>query len=461
MKSIEYNLPFYVRSLSSFRILYAFPFTSLEEETSQHQENDGNRDKWGRSSTSGNSSRKSAGCSVSSRNNDSSDGQTVSVQSNVDGVVNSENINAVKVVCSEGLVESLGHEGQHRVSNGGVGRSRVKHDVQVLQQSLGVDVVEVYAIGEGISSGSSSSNGLSNSLSVGIDLGERRSVVELGHWVRKDNVCNGGSLVEQSVELVGCESGNEESLVVLVSDFPWGASKSSINSSNKSVIRWVDFVDNVGTESNVHDVGGGVLGRLSGEQVNNVSSYDIVDRVHVDQRKVPNSGAGSTISSNSESRGWWNDSLGSNSGNDNGEESNGIAVSELSKDAQDSVDGGSVDTDSSLQASSSIVCQEEVVSIESEPNSNGGTSSEDRDYGSSQRLSSSINNQRMISAQSHVDVIPNNSLNEGSLGIIHLVARSISSNGGSQSVWSGQPSGGQRGCRHSNGAVHVLSEDSH
>jgi len=100
-----------------------------------------------------------------------------------------------------------------------------------------------------------------------------------------------------------CGNSSNVLWIILVSDFPWSASESSIDGSDQSVVRGVDFEDNIGSESKVLDVESVVLGNSSVGWVDEICGNDVISGVHVYQSEVSNCGASSTIRSNTKSRG--------------------------------------------------------------------------------------------------------------------------------------------------------------
>lgn len=224
----------------------------------------------------------------------SSNGNSISVSGDIDWVGNSKNSIAVEVVNSKSSLESLGQEVVKVGGGSGVGSWGIDEGVEVKQQSSWLNGVQVLAKVNLISVLVGDSDGLSNSSSVGIDLQQAGSSQVVGHWVRKSNEGNWGSLEQASVDFVGGKSGNSSSVlwVVQVSDSVWSASKSSINGSDQSGVRWVDEELDVGSKWNSDKVLGVVLGNLSSISVDDVGGDDVVNGVHVDHGKVSGGGGG-------------------------------------------------------------------------------------------------------------------------------------------------------------------------
>jgi len=165
--------------------------------------------------------------------------------------------------------------------------------------------------------------------------------------------------------------------------------------------------------------------------VNEVASNNVIRGIHVDQREISGGGAGKSIGGNSK-RGS-NNSTASNGSLDQSEEGHSIAVSVLPEDGGLSVEDNSVYARSSLQTSLSVIEEGKSVSIGSKPEGNSRTRV--HSYGgwgnklgiSSNNKRNVIDNEWVVSRQGNIVCVPNNSLYEGSLAIIYLIAMSDSS----------------------------------
>lgn len=237
-----------------------------------------------------------------------------------------------------------------------------------------MNVVEVGAEVQNVGIVVGGSVRLSKSSSVGVDLLQVGLIVHSGHGISKGNQGNGGSLPFKGMELVGGEGGSQTvssilssvNQIIKVSDLPWVASNSSINRSNKSVIRGVNLEHNVGN-SELLQVLGVVLSSLS-IGIDQVGCDDVISGIHVDQREISGGGAGFSINCNSKGRG--NDGIAGDGALDKSEEGNCIAISVLPEVRSLSLENDPVNARSCLQTSLSVVEKGKSVSVGSKPNSN-------------------------------------------------------------------------------------------
>jgi len=236
-----------------------------------------------------------------------------------------------------------------------------------------VDLVEVAAEVQNVGIIVGGSVGLSKSSSVGIHLLQVGLVVNSGHGISERNEGSRGSLEFECVEFVGGNSGNQSvvsndtvDVIIEISDLPWGASNGVINSSDESVVGWVNLEHNVGNSEGL-EVLRVVLGSSS-VGIDEISSDDVISRVHVYKREISGGWAGFSIKSNSKN--WGNQSIAGNGGLDESKEGNSVAISVLAEGRWLSIENNSVDARTGLQRSSSVIKEGKSVGVGSEPKSN-------------------------------------------------------------------------------------------